>query len=149
MSSVTISPIELNYASRDWMVERLDRLGLVGTAASQSRAIVAPPDYKDSEAVAVADARHQLKYKMDQNVHKKAANELENFQAAMYRGSTPAGSAQVQAENPNDIWVQPRAHPFYQKDRVHVSDQELINANEPWRIYTDVKKRSIKNVDTK
>lgn len=149
MSSVTTEPVHLNYASKDWMIERLDRMGLVGTAAAQSRNIVEPIEHRDSDAVALAQTRHQLKYNMDQQVHKKAANDLRNFQSAMQHGSTPAGATQVQAENPNDIWVQPRAHPFYQKDRVHISDQELINANEPWRIYTEVKRSSIKHVNTK
>lgn len=147
--SITTEPIRLNYASKEWMIERLDRMGLVGTAATQSKSIVEPIEYKDSDTVAFAESRHELKYKMDQQTHKQAANDLQRFQSTMYNGGTPSGSPQVQAENPNDIWVQPRAHPFYSKDRVHISDQELINANEPWRIYTEAKQKSIKHVNTK
>jgi len=145
----TTAPISLNYASKEWMIERLDRMGLVGTAAEQSKSIVEPQCEEGSAAVQVANSSHERKYKMDQRSHLRAAQSLTAFQSSMYSGNTPAGSPQVQLESPNDIWVQPRAHPFYSADTVHIADQDTIKANEPWRIKPETIGKSIKNVNTK
>lgn len=144
-----MQPYTGHYASKEFMVSKLDAMGFTGTAATATKSIVAPVEECDNDTVAFASTLHQKKHEMDQNTHKNAQEGLTRFQTALYNGGTPAANPQVQSENPGDIWVQPRAHPFYSRDTVKVSDQEIINASEPWRIYTDVKAESIKNVNTR
>lgn len=140
---------KVSYASRDFMLSKLPAMGLTGPAAGVSRSIGDVPEYDERHpTIQHATNRHQRQYEANQRTQKAVQDSLTSAQRQMMQGGMPAMTPRVIAENPYDIWVDPRAHMF-RSTSVTISDRELVNANEPWRIYTDAQLGSIKHRDTK
>lgn len=140
---------KLNYASREFMLSKLEPMGLTGSAAAVSRNVAQLPDYDDGHrTVDYANVLHRGKHQSDQRTQSHVQDSLTQAQTTLFNGGKAVHDPRVVAENPFDMWVDPRAH-YYRGTQEVVCDRELVRANEPWRIYSDAKLSSIKHQDTR
>lgn len=146
-----MEPIELKYASREFMLTKLDAMGYTGSAAAAAAQIRAPIDDNKTEAAQAARRSHLRKYELDQARNKEARDSVQRAQIAAMHGTPVAAYPQVLAENPGDIFVQPepRVHPYFVQ-QAHVSAPDVARAREPWRMTVEqMNIGSIKNQSTK
>lgn len=148
-----MEPVEIKYASRKFMLSKLDAMGYTGDAAALAQRIHAPQDEEKTAAARRARRTHQLKHEMDQQANAEARDIVRRAQLAAYNGAPLDAYPQVLAENPHDIFVQqtPRSHPYFVRE-AHVAAPELANAvaREPWRMTVQqINSGSIKHMDTR
>lgn len=148
-----MEPVDLKYASRGFMLSKLDAMGYTGDAASLSKRIHLPVDEQKTQSGRRAAASHQLKYEMDQAANAEARDSVRRAQIAAMHGTPVAAYPQVLAENPHDIFVQqePRSHPYFIRQS-HVSAPDIANAKayNAWQASLQhINSGSIKNKDTR
>ena len=71
-----MEPVDLKYASRQFMLTKLDRMGYTGDAAALSKRIHLPIDEQNTASGKRAAASHQLKYEMDQAANAEARDSV-------------------------------------------------------------------------
>lgn len=142
--------MQLEYASRSFMVRQLPAMGLSGSAATVAKRLRQPLDYDDSHPTPrYAESLHRDKGEADTLIGANVNQSIQEFQTMQRHGNQVRGAPQVTQESPNDMWVDPQRAAVYRTSSVHVSDRELVRANEPWRFYTDYTAVSIKHHNTK